>query len=134
MAKNYGVAAIVAALCLVGVVHCVECLTVEGPVYCDTCRVDFPTPLSYDLKGAKVKVECRNKTTNEVTVSIEGATDGFGWYRIPVEGDHEEELCEVSLLDSGDETCSELLEGAVHNARVALTNRNGISHQTARFA
>lgn len=52
MAKNYGfAAAVIAALCLVGVAHCVESLTVEGPVYCDTCRVDFATPLSYDLKG-----------------------------------------------------------------------------------
>lgn len=51
MAKNYGVAALVTALCLVGIAHCLERLTVEGPVYCDTCRVDFVTPLSYDLKG-----------------------------------------------------------------------------------
>lgn len=51
MAKNYGVAALAAALCLAGVVYCHEQLTVEGPVFCDTCRVDFATPLSYDLKG-----------------------------------------------------------------------------------
>lgn len=80
-----------------------------------------------------MKVECRNSTTNVVTVSIEGRTDQSGWYRIPVDGDHEDELCEVSLLGSNDPNCSELLDGLVHNARVAITNRNGIT-QTARFA
>ncbi|KAK4745846.1 hypothetical protein SAY87_012158 [Trapa incisa] len=134
MAKSYGVpVALIPALCLVSVAHCVERLVVEGPVFCDTCRVDFATPVSYDLKDAKVKVECRNRTTGVVTISVEGKTGKDGWYRIPVEGDHEEELCEVSLLESPVAECSEQLKGSVHVARISLTNRNGLV-QSSRFA
>ncbi|KAK4800815.1 hypothetical protein SAY86_021302 [Trapa natans] len=133
MAKNLGVAALIAALCLVGAVYCQERLIVQGSIFCDTCRVDFATPLSYDLKDTKVKLECRNTTTNVVTLSMEGKTDKSGWYKIEVDNDHDDELCEVSLVESGDPKCGETLKGMVRTARIALTNRNGVAQET-RFA
>lgn len=80
-----------------------------------------------------MKLSCRNRTTEVVTLTAEATTDESGWYKIPVDGDHEEELCEVSLIESSDPNCSDLLEGAIYRARISLTNRNGVT-QTSRFA
>ncbi|KAF8025890.1 hypothetical protein BT93_F2650 [Corymbia citriodora subsp. variegata] len=137
MARTFKAAALVAAaLCLsslLGFAYGDEQLAVVGKVYCDTCRVDFETKASYGLPDSKVRLECHNRTTGALTLKADTVTDKSGGYKLTVEGDHEEELCELSLVESSEPECSSLLEGAVHNARVALTNKNGVS-QPVRFA
>ncbi|KAL3736125.1 hypothetical protein ACJRO7_025126 [Eucalyptus globulus] len=137
MARTLEAAALVAtALCLsslLGFAYGHEKLDVVGKVFCDTCRVDFETKVSYGLADSKVRLECHNRTSGALTLSAEAVTDKTGEYRLEVEGDHEEEICEVQLIESSEPECSSLLEGAVHNARVALTNKNGVA-QPARFA
>merc|ERR1712100_886429 len=64
------------------------------------------------MKGAKVSLECRNREGGTLLYSSEAETDKSGTYRIPVDGDHEEEICEIVLKKS---------------ARISLTKNNGIS-------
>ncbi|KGN49302.1 hypothetical protein Csa_003004 [Cucumis sativus] len=101
---------------------------IEGKVYCDTCRIQFFTRVSKYLPGAKVKLVCREEANagNE-TFTGEGVTDKNGVYKIEVDGDHEEEICEVSLLESADTGCGEIpTDGYGHFARVSITGNNGI--------
>lgn len=54
MAKSFEAVALVAALCfvsLVGFAQCNDYLTVQGKVYCDTCRVQFETKVTEYLPG-----------------------------------------------------------------------------------
>ena len=65
----------------------------------------------------------------KVTLSKEADTEEKGTYSIPVEGDHEEEVCEVVLVKSPKEDCSEVSHD-LHvklSARISLTNHNGIT-------
>ncbi|ERN00833.1 hypothetical protein AMTR_s00103p00069180 [Amborella trichopoda] len=57
--------------------------------------------------------------------SIEGVTDRTGTYQIPVEGDHENEICEVMAINSTDPNCNEIFHGR-NRARILLTTNNGI--------
>lgn len=83
-----------------------------------------------DRSGAKVKLVCREEgdAANE-TFTGEAVTDKNGVYKIEVDGDHEEEICEVSLVKSGDEECGEIpTDGYGHFARVSITGNNGITN------
>lgn len=79
--------------------------------------------------GATVRVECRdNENARNLTFSKEAVTDGNGSYKVEVDGDHEEELCEVKLVKSSRGDCAEVdseshLEQA---ARISITANNGI--------
>ncbi|CAM8903309.1 hypothetical protein QQ045_009779 [Rhodiola kirilowii] len=101
---------------------------VEGSVYCDTCRAQFVTRVSEIMSDAKVRLDCRNRTTNELTFSEDATTDKTGNYRIPVDGDHEDDICEIILVKSSNPECSEISKGSHHKraARISLTSNNGI--------
>ncbi|XP_022140139.1 olee1-like protein [Momordica charantia] len=102
---------------------------VEGKVYCDTCRAQFVTRVSEYMKGAQVKLECRNLESESLTYSNHATTDETGTYRLLVDGDHEEEACEVSLVKSSRADCDEMDKGAFAkpSAMVGLTQNNGLS-------
>ncbi|CAK9327500.1 unnamed protein product [Citrullus colocynthis] len=102
---------------------------VEGKVYCDTCRAKFVTKISEYMKGAEVKLECRNISTESVTYSTHTTTDETGTYRMPVDGDHEEDICEVFLIKSSRSDCDEIIRDnfVKQTAEVDLTRNNGIS-------
>lgn len=79
--------------------------------------------------GAKVRLECRDREGGSITLSSEADTDEQGRYNIPVEGDHEEEVCEVILVKSPNDDCNEI-SNELHaklSARISLTNNNGIA-------
>lgn len=82
--------------------------------------------------GATVNLECRNRTTEVVTYSREGVTNELGKYRISVEGDHEEEICEVKAIKSSREDCNDPMD-AWSKARVVLTTKDGVMQPT-RYA
>ncbi|KAJ3702637.1 hypothetical protein LUZ61_006342 [Rhynchospora tenuis] len=103
---------------------------VRGRVFCDTCRIGFETPASTYIAGAKVKVECRSKTTG--VKNFEGVTDSTGTYNIQVVDEHEHELCETVLVSSPDMSCAKFVKGR-ERARVFLTHNNGLSSDV-RFA
>ncbi|XP_065864697.1 olee1-like protein [Euphorbia lathyris] len=104
----------------------------EGKVYCDDCRVEFLTKLSSFIPGSTVKLECRSRTNNTLSYAVEGKTDEVGVYRLPVEGDHEEDICEVKLIKSGWANCTEIFNSRPEDARVLLTNNVGVL-QASRF-
>ncbi|GAV89872.1 Pollen_Ole_e_I domain-containing protein [Cephalotus follicularis] len=123
---------LVSALCLfslLSIAHGDERFFVEGKIYCDTCRAQFITRASQYMKGAKVRLECRDREGGSLTFSVEGETDESGTYRLQVEGDHEEEICEIVPLKSGNPDCNEVNQDYFlrKSARISLTKNNGIA-------
>ncbi|PIA52122.1 hypothetical protein AQUCO_01000186v1 [Aquilegia coerulea] len=118
-------------LSFLGFAMCDETLFIEGQVYCDTCRTAFVTKASNLIEGAKVALNCRDRAAGDLTYSLEGVTDSTGSYKLAVEGDHEEEICEIKLISSPREDCNETIPG-LDNARVLVTSNNGIS-ELSRF-
>lgn len=102
---------------------------VEGKIYCDTCRTQFVTRVSQYIQGAKVKLECKDREGGVVKFSVDGVTDKVGTYVLQVDGDHEEEVCDIVLIESGDPECSEINkdEFLTKSARISLTTNNGIT-------
>ncbi|KAE8671051.1 Anther-specific protein LAT52 [Hibiscus syriacus] len=103
-----------------------EKFNVVGKVYCDTCRVEFETKLSEPIPGATVKLECRKVRDEAVTFSREAVTNVMGGYSIPVEGDHEAEICKVSVDKSTRPDCNEKME-SWEKSQVELTTQDGLA-------
>ncbi|XVF25650.1 hypothetical protein REPUB_Repub13aG0231600 [Reevesia pubescens] len=121
-------------LCLLsflGIAHAgaPEHFFVEGKVYCDNCRAQFETKISKYMEGAKVRLECKDRESGKLTFSVDGKTDATGTYRLKVEGDHEEEVCEVELIESSDPECSEIDQENYlrKGAQIVLTKDAGMS-------
>ena len=105
---------------------------VEGRVFCDTCKAGFETPKSTYIAGAKVRIECRDRKSNELIYSREGYSNSNGTYSIYVNEDHEDELCDTVLVSSPDKKCKTPCGGR-DRARIVLTNYNGMV-SNKRFA
>ncbi|XP_004299638.1 PREDICTED: pollen allergen Phl p 11-like [Fragaria vesca subsp. vesca] len=84
------------------------------------------------LIGATVRVECKDKSGVSLRYSKEGTTDSTGTYRIVVDEDHEDQICDAILVSSPQKSCSEATPGR-DRARVILTGYNGIASNN-RFA
>ncbi|KAJ9543317.1 hypothetical protein OSB04_023024 [Centaurea solstitialis] len=106
-----------------------ESFMVEGKVYCDPCRIQFPTKISYPVPNAKVTLSCRERENSAETVVMEATSDSNGMYNITASGDHEEEICEVSVKESPDKKCPEVMDDD-SNSRVSLTDKNGVRGKT----
>ncbi|KNA11450.1 hypothetical protein SOVF_135080 [Spinacia oleracea] len=136
MAKCQAVLLLVAALCVLSLAGFAQAKNshykVQGTVYCDTCRIQFITRISTMMEGATVKLECRNITTQASTFKAEAVTDKLGMYSIPVDGDFEDDICEIQLLKSPDSECSEISHDvyAKQSAKVSLTANNGEATDT----
>ncbi|KAF5782399.1 putative allergen Ole e 1 [Helianthus annuus] len=102
-----------------------ESFIVQGKVYCDPCRIQFPTKLSYPLPNTKVVLRCTNRDTGAQTYTAEGKTDAKGMYTLNATGDHEEEICDVRIKESPNSKCPELMDDE-SIARVSLTDKNGV--------
>lgn len=87
------------------------------------------------VTGAKVRLECRDRETENVTYTVEGDTTEGGRYSLHIEGDHEDEVCETVLVKSSRPDCDEVNKDAFtrRSARISLTKNNGI-HSQARMA
>ncbi|XP_010941451.1 pollen-specific protein C13 [Elaeis guineensis] len=126
---------VLASLCfisaLIGVADAVPTpsFSVTGRVYCDTCRAGFVHEFTEYLGGAKVRLECRDYVSGQVSHSGEALTDKYGYYTITMSDDHQEEICEVVLLDSPRYDCKEIPADHRDRARVALTRNNGMSSE-----
>ncbi|KAL8510110.1 hypothetical protein ACS0TY_017071 [Phlomoides rotata] len=107
-------------------------IQVEGDVYCDPCRVQFVTQLSRKLTGATVRLECTDLETKAVTYSVEGVTGADGHYTLNVIGDHPNDKCEVAVVKSPHEDCSEPM-GDFDKSVVVCTDNTGI-HSAVRYA
>ncbi|CAK8535017.1 unnamed protein product [Lathyrus sativus] len=127
------VALIVFALCFTSVLavrkaprttNKAENFIVIGKIYCDPCHFEFKSRLSKPLSNVKVILSCRKEEGNNVTVVKEAMTNEEGNYIIKVDGEHEEEICEV-YPDSNDGECS--LPMANKSDRVGLTKDMGVS-------
>ncbi|KAL1826815.1 hypothetical protein DCAR_0205858 [Daucus carota subsp. sativus] len=104
--------------------------SVQGQVFCDVCRAGFFTkPCTY-IKGATVRLECRNREQDTVlTFKGEATTDDSGTYHISVDGpDFEDDICEVKLVKSPDSDCNEInVKNSNDKARVSLAANSGMT-------
>ncbi|CAK9174265.1 unnamed protein product [Ilex paraguariensis] len=107
-------------------------MILQGKVYCDTCRAGFETSATTYITGAKVRVECKDRGTQELLYSKEGTTDSTGTYKILVSEDHSDQLCDAVLVSSPQSDCASVDHGC-DQARVILTRNNGMTSDT-RFA
>ncbi|XP_004971474.1 pollen allergen Phl p 11 [Setaria italica] len=106
---------------------------VTGRVYCDPCRAGFETNVSKSVPGATVEVVCRQFGASKETLKAEATTDEYGWYKLEIDQDHQDEICEAVLAKSSDPACAEVEEFR-DRARVPLTSNNGIKQQGVRYA
>ncbi|PHU04163.1 Anther-specific protein LAT52 [Capsicum chinense] len=128
---------LLSALCIVALANFANChhpetFDVEGMVYCDTCRVRFVTNKSELIEGATVKLQCRSISTGVETFTTEGTTDKDGKYKLTVEGDHQNDICEVTVVKSPREDCKEIVS-ALEKARIECSDNVGM-HTEVRYA
>ncbi|KAJ1270758.1 hypothetical protein BS78_06G076200 [Paspalum vaginatum] len=105
---------------------------IQGRIYCDTCRAGFETNVTEYIKGAKVRLECKHYGTGDVERAIDGVTDETGTYRIELKDSHEEDICQVVLVQSPRKDCAEVQPDR-DRAGVLLTRNVGIC-DSVRFA
>ncbi|XP_011006522.1 PREDICTED: olee1-like protein [Populus euphratica] len=130
MAKSFTIAAFV--LCFSSLLisaYAADYLNVEGKVYCDPCRVEFQTKISEGIPAAKVKLVCNNRDNGTETYTVEGATDSSGTYRLSVAGDHEDDICEIRLVESSRPDCNEPFR-SIDSAKILLTKNAGVVDKT----
>ncbi|KAM1761041.1 hypothetical protein ACFX12_003851 [Malus domestica] len=72
--------------------------TVEGKVYCDTCCAGYETKAITYIADAKVRLECRDKSSIALVYTKEGTTDSAGCYKILVAEDHLDQIELVRLV------------------------------------
>ena len=120
-------------LCLCVVLSCAAAddpnlpdYVIQGRVYCDTCRAGFVTNVTEYIAGAKVRLECKHFGTGKLERSIDGVTDGNGTYTIELKDSHEEDICEVVLVESPRKDCDQV-QADRDRAGVLLTRNVGIS-------
>ncbi|KAM0050667.1 putative pollen allergen Ole e 1 family [Helianthus debilis subsp. tardiflorus] len=106
-----------------------ESFVIKGKVYCDPCRIQFPTKISYPVPNTKVVLRCRQRESGTETTKVEGKSDANGMYSITATGDHEEEICDVRITESPDSKCPEVMDDE-SIARVSLTDKNGVRGKT----
>lgn len=79
-----------------------------------------------------MRLQCRNISTETETFSVEGVTDKDGKYKLTVEGDHQDDICEVTVVKSPREDCKEAVTG-YEKARIECSDNVGI-HNAVRYA
>ncbi|CAD6263907.1 unnamed protein product [Miscanthus lutarioriparius] len=99
---------------------------IQGRVYCDTCRAGFVTNVTEYIAGAKVRLECRHFGTGELERAIDWVTDATGTYTIELKDSHEEDICQVVLVQSPRKDCDQV-QPLRDRAGVLLTRNVGIS-------
>nr|GMD84158.1 anther-specific protein LAT52-like [Ipomoea batatas] len=125
------VVALISALCTLALattfVHGApaEKFSVRGQVYCDTCRVQFQTRISEYMAGVVVRLDCKNIDNETLTYSVQGETGPDGKYSLSVDGDHENDMCDVTVVKSPKEDCKETVAG-LEKARVVCTENVGM--------
>jgi hypothetical protein len=79
-------------------------------------------------------VDCRPFNGGESKLKAEATTtDKMGWYKLEIDQDHQEEICEVVMAKSPDAACSEIEEFRDH-ACIPLTSNNDIKQHDIRYA
>ncbi|KAF3321865.1 pollen-specific protein C13-like protein [Carex littledalei] len=111
-------------------------ISVEGRVYCDTCRAGFVTNVTEYIPGAKVRLECihykggdsqveNQVDSDEIEFTIDGVTDNTGKYYFKAQDGHEKDTCYVVLVESPRPDCKEIIPGR-DRARFLLSSDAGM--------
>jgi len=73
--------------------------------------------------GVNVTLECINEQNNTMTYKKDSTTDANGLYRIPVRGDHQDDICVVVAKSPNEGECQEAMPNK--SDRIILTNNMG---------
>ncbi|KAF4358351.1 hypothetical protein F8388_014621 [Cannabis sativa] len=123
-------AVLLMALCFLPALALARIMTdpyeVQGKVFCDTCLLGFETPATTYIAGAKVKIECKDRTSNRPVYSKEATTDKSGCYKMVIPEDHGDQICDAMVVSSPLPECAIPSKGR-DSARVILTDNNGIA-------
>lgn len=84
------------------------------------------------VAGAGVELKCRSRDNDTETYSAKSQTDETGSYEITVDGDHQDDICEVNTVLSPDPTCVQQ-PPEISSARVTLAENTGME-SNVRFA
>ncbi|GAB2224275.1 hypothetical protein Droror1_Dr00005027 [Drosera rotundifolia] len=106
--------------------------SVEGRVYCDTCQAGFETSATTYIEGAKVRVDCTDRHTQELLYTAEGTTDSTGQFKILIREDQGDRVCDTILINSPQNDCK-LADPGRDRSRVILNSNNGMISRR-RFA
>ncbi|XP_027344085.1 olee1-like protein [Abrus precatorius] len=137
MEKSFAVALLVSAFCFSSALarntpaDSNDTFFVEGKIYCDPCRFEFESRLSYPLADVKITLQCTKEESDNVILVKEAKTDANGKYSIPVDGDHEEERCMVTAEAPTEGKCKSSM--TIKSDRILLTTNMGVS-SLARYA
>lgn len=71
-------------------------------------------------------MECKDRVTEKVVYTKKGMTDSTGTYKIFVNEDHADQICNAKLVSSPQNDCNQAAPGR-DEARVILTRNNGIA-------
>ncbi|KAL9274691.1 DOWNSTREAM OF FLC-like protein [Drosera capensis] len=121
-------AAAVAVMCVASVCAArpvADPYSVEGRVYCDTCQAGFETSATTYIKGAKVRVDCTDRYTQELLYTAEGTTDSAGQFKILINEDQGDRVCDTILVSSPQSDCK-LADPGRHRSRIILNSNNGM--------
>eukprot|EP00253_Pinus_taeda_P024521 PITA_24521 len=84
----------------------------RGPVYCDLCSAGRATLFSFFLPGARVAIQCRNSSGNDVLYT-EAVTDSNGRFHENLDGCHNQQVCKAQLRSSQDASCNITTEKSI---------------------
>ncbi|KAF7085754.1 hypothetical protein CFC21_089150, partial [Triticum aestivum] len=104
---------------------------VRGRVWCDTCRAGFETPASTFIAGAKVRVECKSRSTGAQHAASR-VTPTTPVPQHPCADEHEHELCESVLVSSPDTACAKAVAG--RRGPLSSSTTTTVSRPTFRLA
>ncbi|KAF5949829.1 hypothetical protein HYC85_011822 [Camellia sinensis] len=91
-----------------------------------------PESVTKFLVHAEVELNCRGQDNHTVTYTVSGKADKEGKYSLKVTGDHQDEICDVTAVNSPDTDCDESVSD-INKARISLTGNSGME-STKRFA
>lgn len=75
--------------------------------------------------GAKVRIECRDRKSNNPVYWKEATTDSCGTYKMLIPENHADHICDAMLVSSPQANCATPSQGR-DRARVILNDNNGI--------
>ncbi|KAF5747369.1 hypothetical protein HS088_TW05G00090 [Tripterygium wilfordii] len=97
---------------------------IHGQVYCDTCRAGFETSKTTYIRGAIVKIECKDRKSLQPMYTTQGVTGENGKFILTVNSDRQDQICNTVLVSSPISDCRTPDPGR-NRSEIILTGDNG---------
>nr|XP_011460780.1 PREDICTED: anther-specific protein LAT52-like [Fragaria vesca subsp. vesca] len=130
MAKNLEIVAIFLTVsCLLSLAYAQGSVigpSIEGYIYCDPCRIQFPSNFSKRLPGAEVKLDCfrQDNQTPLYSLKVKTAKNGAYKFDVKLNDNMQDQICVVTAVSSNTNVCPEPFYSP-EAARVFITKKSG---------